>query len=118
METLLNRFRNRLEQTDTDFVRYLMYNINWNNRFFAIVGARGTGKTTLLLQYIKQNADISSSFYMSLDDLYFTTHRLVDIVQVLWQQGITYFFIDEVHKYPYETWAQELKNIYDSYPDV
>jgi predicted AAA+ superfamily ATPase len=55
---------------------------------------------------------------MSLDDLYFSTNRLVDIVQQLHQEGVTHFFVDEVHKYPYETWAQELKNIYDSYPDV
>ena len=118
METLVNTYHNRLKQTNNDFVRYLMADINWNNRLFAIVGARGTGKTTLLLQYIKQNADISKAFYMSLDDLYFSTHRLVDVVRTLWQEGFTHFFVDEVHKYPYETWAQELKNIYDSYPDV
>ena len=118
MDSLVNTYHNRLEQTNTDFVRYLTPNINWNNRLFAIVGARGTGKTTLLLQYMKQNASIAKAFYMSLDDLYFSTHRLVDVVKSLWQEGVTHFFIDEVHKYPYETWAQELKNIYDSYPEV
>jgi len=118
MEALVNTYHNRLKQTNTDFVRYLMPNISWNNRLFAIVGARGAGKTTLLLQHIKQNVDISKAFYMSLDDLYFSNHRLVDVVKVLWQEGVTHFFIDEVHKYPYKTWAQELKNIYDSYPDV
>ena len=118
METLIDTYRNRLEQTNTDFVRYLMPQINWNNRLYAVVGARGTGKTTLLLQYIKQNLNTSKAFYMSLDDLYFTTNRLVDVVRRLWQEGITHLFIDEVHKYPYETWAQELKNIYDSYPEI
>jgi len=118
METLINTYNNRLEQTNNKFVRYLMPNINWSNRLFAIVGARGTGKTTLLLQYIKQNTDISKAFYMSLDDLYFSTNRLVDVVRKLYNEGFNCFFIDEVHKYPYETWAQELKNIYDSYPEV
>ena len=118
METLIDTYRNRLEQTNNDFVRYLMPQINWNNRLFAVVGARGTGKTTMLLQYIKQNLDFSKAFYMSLDDLFFTTNRLIDVVRKLWQEGVTHFFIDEVHKYPYETWAQELKNIYDSYPDI
>jgi len=118
METLIDAYRNRLEQTNNDFVRYLMPQVNWNNRLFAIVGARGTGKTTMLLQYIKQNLNFSNAFYMSLDDLFFTTNRLVDVVRKLWQEGVTHFFIDEVHKYPYETWAQELKNIYDSYPDI
>ena len=118
MEILIDTYRNRLEQTNDNFVRYLMPQINWNNRLFAIVGARGTGKTTLLLQYIKQNLDPAKTFYMSLDDLYFTTNRLVDVARQLRQEGVTHLFIDEVHKYPYETWAQELKNIYDSYPEI
>ena len=118
LEPLIYTYHNRLEQTNPDFVRYLMPDINWNNRLFAIVGARGTGKTTLLLQHIKRNGAISKAFYMSLDDLYFSTHRLVDVVKTLWQEGVTHFFIDEVHKYPYETWAQELKNIYDSYSEL
>ena len=118
MDSLIITYRSRLEQTNNDFVRYLMPNVNWNNRLFAVVGARGTGKTTLLLQYIKQNIDPTQAIYISLDDLYFSTHRLVDVVKTAWQEGVTNFFIDEVHKYPYETWAQELKNIYDFYPDV
>jgi predicted AAA+ superfamily ATPase len=118
MDALIGIYYNRLEQTNNEFVRYLMPDINWNNRLFAIIGARGTGKTTLMLQYIKQNVETSKAFYMSLDELYFSTHRLVDVVRTLWQEGVTHFFVDEVHKYPYETWAQELKNIYDSYPDV
>jgi predicted AAA+ superfamily ATPase len=118
METLINTYREMLERTDNEFVRYLMPKINWNNRLFAVIGARGTGKTTLLLQYIRQNHEISKAFYMSLDDLYFSTNRLVDVVRKLWQEGVTHFFIDEVHKYPYDTWAQELKNIYDSYPQA
>jgi len=85
MDALLITYHKYLEQTSDDFVRYLMPNINWNNRLFAIVGARGTGKTTLTLQHIKQNTDISKAFYMSLDDLHFSTHRLVDVVRTLWQ---------------------------------
>jgi len=118
METLLKTHYNRIKQTDNEFVRYLLSKINWNNRFFAVVGARGTGKTTMLLQYIKQNLNPDKTFYTSLDDLYFSTTRLLDVVLQLHQEGITHFFIDEVHKYPYETWAQELKNIYDGFPEV
>ena len=111
MDTLVTTYRSYLEQTNNNFVRYLTPNINWNNRLFAVIGARGTGKTTMMLQYIKKNVDVSKAFYMSLDDLYFSTHRLVDVVRTAWQEGVTHFFIDEVHKYPYETWAQELKNV-------
>jgi predicted AAA+ superfamily ATPase len=95
-----------------------MKDVYWTDRLYAIVGSRGTGKTTLMLQYIKQNLNPDKAFYMSLDDLYFSTNRLVDVVGKLWQEGVTDFFIDEVHKYPYNTWAQELKNIYDSYPEL
>jgi predicted AAA+ superfamily ATPase len=116
METLLNTYQNKLGQVDNKFVRYLMPQINWNNRLFAVIGARGTGKTTLMLQYIKQNLDVAKALYITLDDLYFTTNRLVDVVRKFWKEGVTNFFIDEVHKYPFDTWAQELKNIYDSYP--
>jgi len=118
METLMKTYSSRLKQVDNKFVRYLMPKINWNNRLFAVVGARGSGKTTMLLQYIKQNLNPDEAFYVSLDDLYFSTNRLVDVVYQLHQEGVTRFFVDEVHKYPYETWAQELKNIYDSFPDV
>jgi predicted AAA+ superfamily ATPase len=95
-----------------------MKDIHWNDRLYAIIGSRGTGKTTLMLQYIKQNLDHDKAFYMSLDDLYFSSNRLIDAVKKLRLNGVTDFFIDEVHKYPYNTWAQELKNIYDTYPDL
>lgn len=114
----MDTYRSRLAQTNNEFMRYSMRQINWDNRLFAVVGARGTGKTTLLLQYIRQNLDTSKAFYMSLDDLYFSTNRLVDVARRLRQEGVTYLFIDEIHKYPYKTWAQELKNIYDAYPEM
>ncbi|MDR3366354.1 MAG: AAA family ATPase [Prevotellaceae bacterium] len=95
-----------------------MHQIQWEERLSGIIGARGTGKTTLMLQYIKQQLDPAKAFYVSLDSLYFANNRLVDLGYKLWQEGVTHLFIDEVHKYPYNTWAQELKNIYDSYPEI
>lgn len=118
MENLVNTYRNRLKQTDVKHVRYLMKQVYWQDRLFAIVGARGTGKTTLMFQYIRQHLSPEKSFYMSLDDLYFSTNRLVDTARKLWQEGVTHIFIDEVHKYPFDSWAQELKNIYDAYPEL
>jgi predicted AAA+ superfamily ATPase len=118
MESLFYKYHNQLERTSNNFVRYLMKQLCWTDRMFAITGARGTGKTTLMLQYIKQHLDPAKAFYMSLDDIYFSTNRLDDIVRKLWQDGFTFLFIDEVHKYPYASWAQELKNIYDAYPEM
>ncbi len=118
MENLLKIYRTRLEQTNFNHVRYLMPQVYWSDRLYAIVGARGTGKTTLMLQYLKKNLDPSKAFYLSLDNIYFSSNRLVDVAQRLRQEGVTHLFIDEVHKYPYDTWAQELKNIYDDYADI
>ncbi|MCL2651107.1 MAG: AAA family ATPase [Candidatus Azobacteroides sp.] len=118
MDSLVETYRSQLERTDNNFVRYLMDKIYWTDRLFAIIGARGTGKTTLMLQYIKQNLNPDKAFYISLDNLYFSNNRLVDVVYKLRQDGVSNFFIDEIHKYPYNTWAQELKNIYDSYPEL
>jgi predicted AAA+ superfamily ATPase len=118
METLFTKYYLKLNSTKAKPIRYLMKDIYWNDRLFAIVGARGTGKTTLMLQHIKLHLDSKKALYVSLDDLFFANNRLVDIVEQLSLQGINYLFVDEIHKYPYENWAQELKNIYDFYPDM
>ena len=89
-----------------------------NSRLTGLVGPRGTGKTTLLLQYIKEKIkNKNESIYVSLDNIYFTQTKLIDFVDDLYEiNGIRNYFFDEVHKYP--NWDQELKNIYDSYPNI
>ncbi|MEM8524193.1 MAG: AAA family ATPase [Bacteroidota bacterium] len=90
--------------------------INWEWRLNAVIGARGTGKTTLLLQRAKHLQATKEVLYVSLDDLYFTENKLVELVDEFQQLGGQYLFVDEVHKYP--NWARELKNIYDSFPEL
>ena len=53
MERLVGQYRVLIDNTSLQFVRYLYDKIDWNSRFIAILGARGVGKTTLLLQRIK-----------------------------------------------------------------
>lgn len=98
--------------------RYLFHEFNIKSRLTGIIGPRGTGKTTLILQFIKEKlADREKSIYAALDNIYFSSHSLLDFVNELYEfYGIRYFFLDEVHKY--SGWNQELKNVYDSYPDV
>lgn len=104
--------------TDLRFKRYLYSVIDWNVRMLCIRGARGVGKTTMMLQYIKESQmQASQALYVSLDDLWFTGHRLLDLADYHFTHGGTHLFIDEVHRYPFSTWSQELKNIYDRYPD-
>ncbi|MCF6352791.1 MAG: AAA family ATPase [Cyclobacteriaceae bacterium] len=91
-----------------------MNKIDWSNRFIGIKGSRGVGKTTLILQYIKQNfAPDNRVLYVSLDSLYFSEHTLYDLASQFYKKGGELLVIDEVHRYP--NWSQELKNIYDDF---
>jgi predicted AAA+ superfamily ATPase len=102
-----------------EHIRSLYDTILWDSRMICIKGARGVGKTTLMLQRIKKEKYATGkALYVSLDDLWFTDHRLLELVDYHYTHGGTHIFIDEVHRYPYPNWTQELKNIYDSYPGL
>ncbi len=117
VKPLLNRYLRILGTTDCKFKRYLYGKINWNVRLIGIMGSRGVGKTTLMLQYIKENyADTNKAFYFSLDDLWFNQYPLQELIEYLYNQGVEVVFIDEVHKLA--NWQQYIKNFYDSYPDL
>ena len=98
--------------------RFLYAKLSNKNRLQGVIGPRGVGKTTMLLQYIKENLyEEGNAFYFSADNIYFNNHSLLVFVDSLYaNNNIRYFFIDEIHKY--SNWEQELKNIYDSYPDA
>ena len=118
MEKFFAAYERLLQSVNFKTYRYLYRDFNLDNRLTGLIGPRGTGKTTLLLQYIKEKIeDRDKCIYVSMDNIYFSRTRLIDFVNELYEvHGIRYFFLDEVHKYP--GWNQELKNIYDTYPDV
>ena len=106
-----------IRRTSLKFIRYLIDEIYWEDRLIGITGPRGTGKTTLLLQYMKSRLpQKEKALYISLDDIYFSENHLVYFAEDFYKYGGKYLFIDEVHKYP--NWSQELKNIYDNLPDL
>jgi predicted AAA+ superfamily ATPase len=111
VEKLFEYSKRLISGVDTTFTRYLYGQINWENKLLGIVGPRGVGKTTLVLQYIKNNLDIRHTLYVSAEDFYFTKHRLSDLASDFVKWGGKYLFIDEIHKYP--DWSNELKLIYD-----
>ena len=118
MEKLFEKYQQKLRYTSTDFVRSRASSINWNARLIGIKGARGVGKTTLLLQYIKLNLtdELEKTLYVSLDDLWFSKNSLVSLAEEFTKRGGVRLFVDEVHKYP--NWSQEIKNIYDDFPSL
>ncbi|MDO4930155.1 MAG: AAA family ATPase [Bacteroidales bacterium] len=117
IQPLINVFNRKLSATDLTFKRYLYEQINWNVRLLGIKGARGVGKTTLLLQHIKENFDnLETVFYVSLDNLWFQNHNVGELVEFLYTHGVNHIYFDEVHKCP--NWTTLIKNFYDNYPDL
>ena len=116
MEKLVQRFQKLLSQTDTTFLRYNHQTINWNDRMTAIVGARGVGKTTLILQHIKLHHSQKDTLYVSADDFYFSEHKLLDFAEEFHRLGGKHLFVDEIHKYA--GWSKEMKLIYDYLPNL
>lgn len=97
------------------FKRYLYASINWSQRLIGIVGPRGVGKTTLMLQYYIENFTTPEDcLYISADNVNIANAGLYNLAEEFFNLGGKIILIDEVHKYP--DWQQELKNIYDSFP--
>lgn len=116
MDQLYEYMLRQLAQTPDSFRRYVYDSINWDNRMLGLVGPRGVGKTTLFLQRIKEAHSTRDALYVSADHLYFSTHSLYGVAERLYQDGGSYLFVDEVHKYP--DWSRELKMMYDSLPGL
>ena len=115
MNRLIENYNRLLGESRPSTFRYLYESINWKNRLIVLKGARGVGKTTMILQHIA-NAfeDTSKALYVSADHIWFANHSLIDLAEYHYTHGGTHLFIDEIHKYP--NWQQEIKNIYDSFP--
>ena len=104
-----------LKRTPLDFIRYKYDEINWNGRLVGIVGPRGVGKSTMVLQHIKQSTE-GHHLYVSADNIYFANHSLIDFADEFIKEGGTHLYIDEIHKYA--GWSRELKQIYDMHPSL
>lgn len=110
-------YHRKLAETTTGFKRSLYSRINWNVRMLGIKGEKGVGKTTLVLQHIKETfSNPDDALYVSMDNLWFRTHSVMDLADYLYSIGVYYLFLDEIHKYP--DWTTVLKNLYDNFPKL
>lgn len=119
MESLIRRHLNRMQTVSLEFVRNLMDEIDWDERLILIKGQKGVGKTTLMTQRILMvfgATNTTDVLYASLDNIYFSTHQLLDFIEQFYAQGGRWLFLDEVHKY--KGWSMEIKNAYDEFTDM
>ena len=106
-----------MQAAPSAFKRYLYGRIDWRDRLIMVKGARGTGKTTLMLQRMREAMpDPAKALYVSLDHLWFADHSLYDVAEYHSLHGGTHLFVDEVHYH--KDWQQLLKNLYDDFPDL
>jgi predicted AAA+ superfamily ATPase len=114
MEILLSKSVKKAASASGKAKRLIFDDIQWNERLILLLGYRGVGKTTLLLQRLQEIGD--QGIYFSLDDLYFESNRLVTVVEQCYALGFRTFFMDEVHRYQF--WSKDLKQLYDDFEDI
>ena len=116
--TLINFMQQQLSQINSSFKRYMYDKLPWEARLVGLMGPRGVGKSTMVLQHIKEQPEEvkAKSLYVSADNSYFLTHTLWETAAQFVREGGQWLYIDEVHKY--DNWSKELKQIYDSHPEL
>ena len=117
VQSIIKTYHNFLSTVNLDYQRPLIHSINWEDRLIEIKGAKGVGKTTLMLQHILQTfPNVDDTLYASLDNLWFQSYSLKDLADWFYTQGGRYLFLDEVHYYPH--WQTAIKNLIDEYADL
>ncbi len=118
IDPLLKASERLVGETSLSFKRSLYGQIDWNDRLICIKGPKGTGKTTLILQHIREIFGVSAdkAIYMAMDHLWFSSHSVLDVVECLYENGYTHVFLDEIHHAP--EWQRLVKTIVDFYPKL
>jgi uncharacterized protein len=114
MELLIKKSEQKAQAQRGKYRRYLYHEIQWEQKLVLLLGHRGVGKTTLLLQHLQSTPE--NGIYLSLDDFYFETNRLIELIPKLYESGFRRFYLDEVHRY--EFWSKDLKMLYDDFEDI
>ena len=114
LNTLRNTFLKQLSNTSLEFKRYMHHTLDMDDKLIGILGSRGVGKTTFILQYLKElDIALEKKLYFSVDHFYALNYSLYEIAEEFSKVGGEVLAIDEIHKYP--NFATELKSIYDTF---
>ena len=98
-----------LKKHKSNYKRYFYDKFDFD-RMSGIIGARGVGKTTFLLQYLKAHSlPMSKKLYLSADSI--KIDSLFELAKIFAHEGGELLIIDEIHKYI--GFEYELKKIYD-----
>ena len=117
MQSLVNIHNALQEQSIQTIRRDLMDEIDWNHRIIGIKGFRGVGKTTFLIDIIKEKfLNDKSCLYVNLNNFYFTKRKIISFADEFYKTGGKTLILEQIHKYP--AWASELKTCYDSFPEL
>lgn len=117
VKNILYSYMNEVvKNTPNSFHRYLYSQIEWEARMIGIVGPRGVGKSTMLLQRIAETRGNGKTLYVTADNTYFANHSLLELADDFVKDGGECLYIDEIHRY--QGWSRELKNMYDLHPTL
>ncbi|MEJ2053089.1 MAG: AAA family ATPase, partial [Calditrichaceae bacterium] len=106
----LKIIQNRISENLPQSIRPYCRGIKPESRGILFAGPRGVGKTTYILQSIKDRP----YFYLSADNPLVGTVTLYDLVEAIFLQGYEGVVIDEIHFG--HNWSAHLKALYDSFP--
>ena len=117
MEHLIEIHNTLQGSTRNTIKRELSDEINWDDRMICIKGFRGVGKTTFLLNIVKeQYSNDRTCLYVNLNSFYFTRRKIFNFADEFYKKGGKTLILDQINKYP--DWAKELRACYDQFPDL
>ena len=117
MQNLVNIHNILQEQSRLTIRRELLNEIDWGQRIIGIKGFRGVGKTTFLIDIVKEKfLNDKTCLYVNLNNFYFTKRKIISFADEFYKTGGKTLILDQIHKYP--DWASELKTCYDNFPEL
>lgn len=120
IDDLFRLSQNFIKINNREYIRYFLKTNPLKSRFTIIVGQRGVGKTTALIQHIlssyRNDSFTNKALYIQADHFLVSGRSLYEIAEQFYNLGGEMVCFDEIHKYP--NWSTELKSIYDTFPKL